>query len=69
MYHNTSMTVSQKSQRYKNNVGGCRLLQTNKKDAIKHELRQFRYIKFLDMSWKKKCIKKEMPYLKHYNGD
>ena len=69
MYHNTSMTVSKKSQRYKNNVGGCRYLQTNKEDAIKHDLRQFRYIKFLDKSWIKKCTKKEHPYLKHYNND
>ena len=69
MYHNTSMTVSKKSQRYKNNVGGCRYLQTNKEDAIKHDLRQFRYIKFLDKSWIKKCTKEEKPYLKHYNND
>ena len=69
MYHNTSMTVSKKSQRYKNNVGGCRYLQTNKEIAIKHDLRQFRYIKFLDKSWIKRCTKKEKPYLKHYNND
>jgi hypothetical protein len=69
MYHNTSMTVSKKSQRYKNNVGGCRYLQTNKEDAIKHDLRQFRYIKFLDKSWIKKCTKTEQPYLKHYKND
>jgi len=69
MYHNTSMTVSKKSERYKNNVGGCRYLQTNKEEATKHDLRQFRYIKFLDKSWVKKCNHKEQPYLKHYNND
>ena len=69
MYHNTSMTVSKKSERYKNNVGGCRYLQTNKEEANKHDLRQFRYIKFLDKSWVKKCNHKEQPYLKHYNND
>ena len=69
MYHNTSMTVSKKSERYKNNVGGCRYLQTNKEQATKHDLRQFRYIKFLDKSWVKKCNHKEQPYLKHYNDD
>jgi len=69
MYHNTSMTVAKKSQRYKNNVGGCRYLQTNKDKAIKHDLRQFRYIKFLDSRWAKKCKHKEKPYLKHYNND
>ena len=69
MYHNTSMTVSKKSERYKNNVGGCRYLQINKEQATKHDLRQFRYIKFLDKSWVKKCNHKEQPYLKHYNND
>lgn len=69
MYHNTSMTVSKNSQRYKNNVGGCRYLQTNKDQAIKHDLRQFRYIKFLDKRWIEKCRYKEKTYLKHYNND
>jgi hypothetical protein len=69
VYHNTSMTVAKKSQRYINNVGGCKFLQINKEDAIKHNLRQFRYIKFLDKSWIKKCTKKQKPYLKHYNND
>jgi len=40
------------------------------KDKIKSEkLRQFRYIKFIDSRWKKKCLLKEKPYLKYYNGD
>lgn len=34
--------------------------------AIKFELKQFRYIKFLNQKWKKKCLLKEMPYIKHY---
>lgn len=39
-------------------------------DRVTHyELRQFRYIKFIDASWKKKCLLKEKPYLKHYKGD
>ena len=66
VYHNTSMTVSKKSQRYKNNVGGCQYLQINKEKAIQHDLRQFRYIKFLDQREKKKCLLKEQPYPKHY---
>jgi len=41
----------------------------NKDRVIQHTLRQFRYIKFLDKSWIKKCTKKEQPYLKHYNND
>lgn len=67
-YHNTNMTISKDSQRYKNNVGGGKYLQENKLRAIRHELRQFRYIKFLDMSWKKKCLLKQQPYPKHYNS-
>jgi len=66
VYHNTSMTVSKKSQRYKNNVGGCQYLQINKEKATQHDLRQFRYIKFINQKWKKKCFLKEMPYPKHY---
>lgn len=69
MYHNTSMTVSKKSDRYKNNVGGCQYLQINKEKATKHSLRQFRYIKFLDKSWIIKCKHKQKPFLKHYNND
>ena len=41
----------------------------NKDRVIQHTLRQFRYIKFLDKSWVKKCTKKEQKYLKHYNND
>jgi hypothetical protein len=41
----------------------------NKDRVIQHTLRQFRYIKFLDKSWIKKCNKTEKPYLKHYNND
>lgn len=65
-YHNTNMTISKESQRYRNNVGGGKTLQENKLRAIKHELRQFRYIKFLDSRWKKKCLLKQKPYPKHY---
>lgn len=67
-YHNTSMTVSKESDRYKNNVGGCKYLQENKEKATRHTLRQFRYIKFLDQREKKKCLLKEQPYPKHYEN-
>lgn len=66
-YHNTSMTVSKKSDRYKKNVGGCKYLQENKDNATKLSLRQFRYIFFIDKRWKKNCLLKEMPYPKHYD--
>jgi hypothetical protein len=67
VYHNTSMTVSKTSQRYKNNIGGCQYLQINKEKATKHDLRQFRYIKFLNQKWKKKCLLEQKPYIKHYH--
>lgn len=37
--------------------------------AIKKELRQFRYIFFIDKRCKKKCLLKQQPYPKHYNND
>lgn len=42
------------------------LLQANKERCVSHTLRQFRYIKFINHKWKKKCLLKEMPYPKHY---
>ena len=69
-YHNINMTIAKDSKRYINNVGGgAKYLQENKERAIKHELRQFRYIKFIDKSWKKRCCLKELPYPKYYNND
>lgn len=65
-YHNVNMTISTKSTRYKNNVGGAKFLQENKERAEKVVLRQFRYIKFLDKTWKEKCLLKEQPYPKYY---
>ena len=66
IFHNIQMTVKKGTKRYNKRVHE---LQSHKEDAIKHDLRQFRYIKFLDKSWIKKCTKKEEPYLKHYNND
>ena len=64
-FHNSIKTSEKAGKR------GFRLLNDpkNKDRVIQHTLRQFRYIKFLDKSWIKKCTKKEMPYLKHYNND
>jgi len=62
-FHNSIMTSEKAGKR------GYNLLNnpSNKDRIIKHELRQFRYIKFLDQRWKKKCLHKERPYPKHYN--
>lgn len=66
VYHNIQMTVSKESKRY---AGGAKYLQENKDKATKMNLRQFRYIKFLNQKWKKKCLLKEQPYPKHYSNE
>jgi hypothetical protein len=43
-----------------------KFIRENSHRAKKVSLRQFRYIKFLNQKWKKKCLLKEMPYPKHY---
>tara|TARA_R100001015_G_C4596508_1_gene151697 strand:+ start:464 stop:1180 length:717 start_codon:yes stop_codon:yes gene_type:complete len=63
VYHNIQMTVAKESKRY---AGSAKYLQENKDRACKLNLRQFRYIKFLDKREKKKCLLKEKPYPKHY---
>jgi hypothetical protein len=35
----------------------------------KHSLRQFRYIKFIDSKWKKRCRLKEKPFPKYYKKE
>lgn len=65
VYHKIQFTVTPKDKRYK----AVKHLIERKNEAIKHSLRQFRYIKFIDKRWKKKCLLKEQPYLKYYNGD
>lgn len=64
-FHNSIMTSEKAGAR------GYKLLNNpkNKGRVEKHTLRQFRYIKFIDKRWKKKCLLKEQPYLKYYNGD
>ena len=64
-FHNSIKTSEKAGKR------GYNLLNDPKnKDRVNHyELRQFRYIKFLDKRWIKKCRHKEKPYLKHYNND
>ena len=61
-FHNSIMTSEKAGKR------GYNLLNdpNNKDRVIKHELRQFRYIKFIDKREKKKCLLKEQPYPKHY---
>lgn len=63
VYHNSLMTRDPKLSK------SAKFLQANKERATSEELRQFRYIKFIDKRWKEKCLLREKPYLKHYNGD
>lgn len=60
VYHNSMMTSKK--------AGGKKydLLQANKERCTSHTLRQFRYIKFLNQKWKKKCLLEQKPYIKHY---
>lgn len=64
-FHNSIMTSEIAGPR------GYKLLNNpeNKERVIKHELRQFRYIKFIDQRCKKDCLLEQKPYLKYYNGD
>jgi hypothetical protein len=41
-------------------------IRARKDELQKESLRQFRYIKFVNEKYKKKCLLKEMPYPKHY---
>lgn len=62
-YHNSIKT------RANDGLKGYELLNdpNNKGRVKKHDLRQFRYIKFIDQRWKKKCLLEEKEYPKHYN--
>ena len=64
-FHNSIKTSEKAGRR------GFNLLNNpnNKDRIIKHELRQFRYIKFIDKREKKNCLLEQKPYLKHYNND
>jgi len=66
VYHNIQMTVSKDSKRY---GGEAKHLQENKDKAKRMNLRQFRYIKFIDSKWEKRCLLKKQTYLKYYNND
>ena len=64
-FHNSIKT------RDKSGLRGFNLLNDpkNKERVIRHELRQFRYIKFIDKRARKYCTLTEQPYPKHYEED
>lgn len=60
IYHNSLMTRDRSLSK------SAAKIQDGKERAISYNLRQFRYIKFIDGREKKNCKLKEMPYPKHY---
>ena len=60
VYHNSLMTRNPKLSK------SAAFLQANKERAYSEELRQFRYIYWIDKRWERKVLFKEMPYPKHY---
>jgi hypothetical protein len=62
VFHNSLMT------RNPNLSKAAAVLQKGKNEATSEKLRQFRYIKFLDERWKRKCLLKEEPYPKYYDN-
>lgn len=63
VYHNIEMTVTPDADRYSETSA---YLQANINRAKRLELRQFRYLKFIDKKYKSKCLLEEKPYPKHY---
>ena len=63
VFHNIQMTVKKGTKRYTKRVAE---LQENKDQAKRMNLRQFRYIKFIDSRWRARCLLEEKPYPKHY---
>jgi adenine modification enzyme len=62
-YHNSLITNGKRNKKAELEARGFY------EKAEKEELRQFRYIYFIDNRWSKKCLLEEKPYLKYYNGD
>lgn len=61
VYHNSLMTRNPELSK------SAAYLQQNKNKAVGQDLRQFRYLYFIDKRWKDKCLLKEQPYPKHGN--
>jgi hypothetical protein len=61
-YHNKAMTIKDP----KKSNAAEKHLQSNKDKAKRFELRQFRYIYFINQKSIKDCLIKEQPYPKHY---
>jgi hypothetical protein len=60
VYHNSLMTRDRSLSK------AAAIIQDGRDLATSYDLRQFRYIKFLDKREKKNCTLKQQPYPKHY---
>lgn len=60
IYHNSLMTRNPKLSK------SAAFLQENKERATSEQLRQFRYLYWIDQKWKNKVLLKRKPYPKHY---
>jgi hypothetical protein len=63
VFHRIQFTVTPKDKRYH----AVKHLIERKDDAIVHRLRQFRYIYWIDQSWKRRVLLKKHDYPKHYH--
>ena len=63
IFHNSRITNGKRNKKQELEDRGF------KEKAVSFELRQFRYIYFIDKREKKNCLLKEQPYPKHYNND
>ncbi len=63
VFHNSLMTRNPKLSK------SAEYIQKNKDRATSEELRQFRYIYFINRKYKQKCLLKEKEYLKYYKWD
>ena len=60
VYHNSLMTRNPKLSK------AAAYLQANKERATSEQLRQFRYIYWIDHTWKQRVLLSKQPYPKHY---
>ena len=64
VYHNIMFTHKKDVQPLERREG--KGIEEIRKEAVKTDLRQFRYIYFIDKKWIEKCTLNQQPYPKHY---
>lgn len=63
VYHNSLMTRDPKLSK------SAAHIQLNKDRAVSSEYRQFRYIYWIDRSWKPRATRPQLPFIKHYDKE